>query len=100
MRRKLPLVADHFLRPDAAQSALCAYLSLIALAGLAIDAIWHVKWADPVAALLIIPLVLFEAGRRYKANPATAAEIVKVGLLPKRETQPRAIVVLPGHTSS
>ncbi len=40
------------LRADAAQSALCAYLSLIALAGLAINAIWHVKWADPVAALV------------------------------------------------
>jgi divalent metal cation (Fe/Co/Zn/Cd) transporter len=33
------------LRADAAQSALCAYLSLIALAGLAINAIWHVRWA-------------------------------------------------------
>ena len=40
------------LRADAAQSALCAYLSLIALAGLAINAIWHVKWADPIAALV------------------------------------------------
>ncbi|MGA8605989.1 MAG: cation transporter [Candidatus Sulfotelmatobacter sp.] len=39
------------LRADAAQSALCAYLSLIALAGLAINAIWRVKWADPIAAL-------------------------------------------------
>jgi len=35
------------LRADAAQSALCAYMSLIALAGLAINAIWHVRWADP-----------------------------------------------------
>ncbi len=48
------------LRADAAQSALCAYLSLIALAGLAINAIWHVKWADPAAALAIVPLVLLE----------------------------------------
>ena len=32
------------LRADAAQSALCAYLSLIALAGRATNAIWHVKW--------------------------------------------------------
>jgi len=48
------------LRADAAQSALCAYLSLIALTGLAINAIWHVKWADPVAALAIIPLVAWE----------------------------------------
>src|SRR4029077_7167473 len=48
------------LRADAAQSALCAYLSLIALAGLAVNAIWHVKWADPIAALAILPLILWE----------------------------------------
>ncbi len=48
------------LRADAAQSALCAYLSLIALAGLAINAMWHVKWADPISALVIIPLVIWE----------------------------------------
>ena len=48
------------LRADAAQSALCAYLSLIALAGLAINAIWQVKWADPVAALVVLPLIVWE----------------------------------------
>ncbi|MGA7926988.1 MAG: cation transporter [Candidatus Sulfotelmatobacter sp.] len=48
------------LRADAAQSALCAYLSLIALAGLAINTIWHVKWADPIAALVVVPLILWE----------------------------------------
>ena len=48
------------LRADAAQSALCAYLSLIALAGLAINAIWHVEWADPVAALVVLPLIVWE----------------------------------------
>ena len=48
------------LRADAAQSALCAYLSLIALAGLAINAIWHVKWADSIAALAVLPLIVWE----------------------------------------
>jgi divalent metal cation (Fe/Co/Zn/Cd) transporter len=48
------------LRADAAQSALCAYLSLIALAGLAINAIWHLKWADPVAAVVVLPLIVWE----------------------------------------
>jgi divalent metal cation (Fe/Co/Zn/Cd) transporter len=48
------------LKADAAQSALCAYLSLIALAGLAINAIWRVKWADSIAALAILPLVVWE----------------------------------------
>jgi divalent metal cation (Fe/Co/Zn/Cd) transporter len=57
------------LRADAAQSALCAYLSLIALAGLAINAIWHARWADPVAALLIIPLVLREGWESIRGKP-------------------------------
>jgi len=48
------------LRADAAQSALCAYLSLIALAGLAINVICHVKWADPIAALVVLPLIVWE----------------------------------------
>ncbi|MGD1216388.1 MAG: cation transporter [Terriglobales bacterium] len=48
------------LRADAAQSALCAYLSLIALAGLAINAIWRVRWADPIAALALLPLIVWE----------------------------------------
>ena len=48
------------LRADAAQSALCAYLSLIALAGLAINVIWHVKWADPIAAVGVLPLIIWE----------------------------------------
>jgi divalent metal cation (Fe/Co/Zn/Cd) transporter len=48
------------LKADAAQSALCAYLSLIALAGLAINAIWHIKWADPVAALVVLPFIVWE----------------------------------------
>ncbi|MGH9547704.1 MAG: cation transporter [Terriglobales bacterium] len=48
------------LRADAVQSGLCAYLSLIALAGLAINWIWHVKRADPIAALAILPLIVWE----------------------------------------
>jgi divalent metal cation (Fe/Co/Zn/Cd) transporter len=48
------------LRADAAQSALCAYLSLIALVGLATNAIWSVRWADPIAALAVLPLIVWE----------------------------------------
>lgn len=48
------------LRADAAESALCGYLSLIALAGLGVNAIWHIAWADPVAALAITPLIAWE----------------------------------------
>jgi divalent metal cation (Fe/Co/Zn/Cd) transporter len=48
------------LRADAAQSALCAYLSLIALAEMAVNLIWRVEWADPLAALAIVPLIVWE----------------------------------------
>ena len=48
------------LRADAAQSALCAYFSLIALAGLTVNVIWHVKWADPIAAVAVLPLIAWE----------------------------------------
>jgi len=48
------------LRADAAESALCAYLSLVALVGLGINAVWHLRWADPIAALVIVPLILRE----------------------------------------
>jgi hypothetical protein len=59
-RRLSATTGSAALRADAAQSALCAYLSLIALAGLAINAIWHVKWADPTAALGVLPLIVRE----------------------------------------
>jgi divalent metal cation (Fe/Co/Zn/Cd) transporter len=60
-KRKLSAVTGSgALRADAAESALCAYLSLVALVGLGVNAIWHVPWADPVAALVIVPLILRE----------------------------------------
>ena len=60
-RRLSALTGSAALRADATESALCAYLSIIALIGLAIHAIWHIAWADPVAALVIVPLIVFEA---------------------------------------
>lgn len=59
-RRLSGVTGSATLRADAAQSVLCAYLSLIVLAGLAINAIWHVKWADPIAALAVLPLIVWE----------------------------------------
>jgi divalent metal cation (Fe/Co/Zn/Cd) transporter len=59
-RRLSRATASPALKADAAQSALCAYLSLIALAGLAVNSIWHVQWADAVAALVILPLIAWE----------------------------------------
>ena len=60
-RRLSALTGSAALRADAAESALCAYLSIIALTGLVVHVIWHIAWADPAAALVITPLIVFEA---------------------------------------
>ena len=63
-RRKLELAAatrSHSLRADAAQSSICAYMSWIALAGLMLNAAFHLSWADPVAAFGLLPIIFREA---------------------------------------
>jgi divalent metal cation (Fe/Co/Zn/Cd) transporter len=65
--------ASAALRADAAESAVCGYLALIALAGLAINAIWRVSWADPVAALILLPLILREGWEAMKGKPCCHA---------------------------
>ena len=69
-KRKLSaLTASAALRADAAESALCGYLSIIALAGLVANAFWGVTWADPIAALCLIPLVVREGWQGLKGRP-------------------------------
>ena len=60
-KRKLAVVtASPALKADAAESALCGYMAWIALAGLVVNALWNKPWADPLAALALIPLILRE----------------------------------------
>lgn len=61
------------LRADAAESELCGYLSLIALLGLLINAVWHVRWADPAAALFAIPIILREGWEAVRGSPCECA---------------------------
>lgn len=60
-KRKLAVVTSSAaLKADAAESSLCGYMAWIALAGLAVNAVWGKSWADPVAALALTPLILRE----------------------------------------
>jgi divalent metal cation (Fe/Co/Zn/Cd) transporter len=61
--------ASAALRADAAESSLCGYLSIIALAGLVANAFWGITRADPVAALCLIPLVEWEGRQALKGRP-------------------------------
>ena len=65
-RRLSAITGSAALRADAAESAACGYLALIAVVGLAVNAIWGVRWADPVAALALLPLVLHEGWETMK----------------------------------
>lgn len=74
-KRRLSAATDSAaLRADAAESALCEYLSLIALAGLVLNAVWHVAWADSAAALAIVPLVLWEGREALRGKPCACSE--------------------------
>jgi divalent metal cation (Fe/Co/Zn/Cd) transporter len=48
------------LLADAAQTAVCTYLSAILLAGLALNGLFGWWWADPVAALVMVPIIVRE----------------------------------------
>ncbi len=52
---------DRAMAADAVQSATCAYLAAITLAGLAVNAAWHVAWMDSAAALAVVPVIIAEA---------------------------------------
>ena len=68
-RRLSDLTGSAALRADAAESMICFYLSLIALAGLAVQKLWIVEWADPAAAILLIPLIVREAVEALRGRP-------------------------------
>ena len=67
-RRLSAATGSAALRADAAESRVCGYLALIALAGLVVNAIWRVSWADPIAALVLLPLILREGWEAIKGE--------------------------------
>jgi len=53
---------------DAKQTEFCAYLSAILLGGLLLNAISNVWWADPVAALIMVPIIAKEGVGGLRSN--------------------------------
>ena len=56
-RRVARALQSRALEADATQTSLCAYLSVIALAGVGLNAAFGWWWADPVAALAMLPII-------------------------------------------
>lgn len=67
-RREARRSKNAALAADAVQSATCAYLALIALAGLVINAAFHVGWFDSVAALVAVPFLVKEGRSAWQGH--------------------------------
>ena len=56
-RRVAHRISSAAMNADAKQSELCSYLSAILLSGLLLNALLGWWWADPVAGLLMVPII-------------------------------------------
>jgi divalent metal cation (Fe/Co/Zn/Cd) transporter len=67
-RRQARRINNRALAADAAQSATCAYLAGVTLAGLAVYALWQIRWVDTVAALMAVPILIVEGRRAWRGE--------------------------------
>jgi divalent metal cation (Fe/Co/Zn/Cd) transporter len=59
-RRVAAAITSRALVADSRQTDICAYLSAILLGGLALNALFDWWWADPIAALIMVPIIARE----------------------------------------
>jgi divalent metal cation (Fe/Co/Zn/Cd) transporter len=67
-RRVAKQIASRALEADSRQTSLCAYLSAILLGGLALNALLGWWWADPVAGLLMVPIIANEGREAFRGE--------------------------------
>ena len=68
-RRVARALHSRALEADATQTSLCAWLSVIALAGVAVNAAFGWWWADPLAALGMVPIIAKEGIEGIRGDP-------------------------------
>ena len=56
------------MQADSKQSAFCAYLSAILVAGLLLNALFGWWWADPLAAMVMVPIIAREGIEALRGN--------------------------------
>jgi divalent metal cation (Fe/Co/Zn/Cd) transporter len=59
-RRVGQLLGSGAMHADAKQTEFCTYLSAVLLAGLGLNAFFGLWWADPVAGLVMVPIITKE----------------------------------------
>lgn len=67
-RRVAARLGSAALKADSRQTDLCAWLSAILLVGLALNAAFGWWWADPVAALVMVPIIIREGTQALRGE--------------------------------
>ena len=67
-RRVAKATNNRALAADAVQSATCAYLAALTIAGLGINALFHIHWVDSAAALAAAPILIVEGRRAMRGE--------------------------------
>ena len=67
-RRVASAIASDALHADSRQTDICAYLSAILLLGLLLNAAFGWWWADPAAALAMVPLIAYEGSQAVRGK--------------------------------
>ena len=70
-RRAATNLQSYALHADSHQSDICAYLAVILLGGLGLNALFGWWWADPLAALCMVPIILREGIGSLRCEPCT-----------------------------
>lgn len=71
-RKVAATLSSSALTAEARQTDICFYLSILLLAGLALNAWLGWWWADPVAALAMVPLIAYEGQQAVKGRTTCA----------------------------
>lgn len=67
-RRVGQALASRAVIADSTETLICSYLSFTLLLGLALNAAFGWWWADPVAALVMVPLIFQEAREAWRGE--------------------------------
>lgn len=81
-RRVAQQLRSAALQADARQTELCMYLSAILLGGLALNALVGWWWADPVAALVMAPIIAKEGVEALRGKVCCEVDAAMVGAAP------------------
>jgi divalent metal cation (Fe/Co/Zn/Cd) transporter len=68
-RRVAQGIGSKAMSADAKQTEFCTYLSAILLGGLLLNALFGWWWADPLAALLMVPIIAREGIEALRGDP-------------------------------